>query len=225
MRGGKGENLWKAIYLLEGDIIIYLDADISNIHPKFVYGIIGPLLYNEDIKYVKAFYERPLAFSDKEKKGQGGRVTEILIRPLFAQFFPELTGLIQPLSGEFAGYRQVFEQIPFPIGYGVETSHLIDISQKYGLSAIAQTDLDQRIHRNQPTKSLGRMSFGILQTLWNRLHLYKNIAVEPESLTMRQFEIMGDRGHKMVEFNIVEQERRPMIQVPAYIEKFKKNEE
>jgi glucosyl-3-phosphoglycerate synthase len=115
---GKGENLWKAIYLLEGDIIIYLDADISNIHPKFVYGILGPLLYNEDIKYVKAFYDRPLNFSKESTKGkgQGGRTTEILIRPLFSQFFPELTGLIQPLSGEFAGYREVFEQIPFPIG-------------------------------------------------------------------------------------------------------------
>lgn len=221
---GKGENLWKAIYLLEGDIIIYLDADISNIHPKFVYGIIGPLLYNEEIKYVKAFYDRPLDFANKEAKkgkGQGGRTTEILIRPLFAQFFPELTGLIQPLSGEFAGYREVFEKIPFPIGYGVETSHLIDISQKYGMWSIAQTDLDQRVHRNQSTKGLGKMSFGILQTFWNRLHLYKQIGpVDPESLVMRQIEMMEDE-HSMVEFNIVEKERRPMIEVPAYIEKFK----
>jgi len=221
---GKGENLWKAIHLLEGDIIIYLDADISNIHPKFVYGIIGPLLYNDDIKYVKAFYDRPLDFAKKEAKkgkGQGGRTTEILIRPLFAQFFPELTGLIQPLSGEFAGYREVFENIPFPIGYGVETSHLIDISQKYGMWSIAQTDLDQRVHRNQSTKGLGKMSFGILQTFWNRLHLYKNIGpVEPESLVMRQIEMIEDE-HSMVEFNIVEKERRPMIEVDAYLKKHK----
>lgn len=221
---GKGENLWKAIYLLDGDIIIYLDADISNIHPKFVYGIIGPLLFNEKTKYVKAFYDRPLAFSkdDMNKKKQGGRTTEILIRPLFSQFFPELSGLIQPLSGEFAGYREVFEQIPFPIGYGVETSHLIDISQKYGLEAIAQTDLDQRIHRNQATKGLGKMSFGILQTFWNRLYKYKKIGpIEPESLTMRQIEL-SEGTQEIVEHNIIEKERRPMIEVPAYLEKINK---
>jgi len=219
---GKGENLWKALYLLEGDIIIYLDADISNIHPKFVYGILGPLLYIDDVKYVKAFYDRPLDFAKNEPKkgkGQGGRTTEILIRPLFSQFFSELSGLIQPLSGEFAGYREVFENIPFPIGYGVETSHLIDISQKYGMWSIAQTDLDQRVHRNQSTKALGKMSFGILQTFWNRLHRYKNIGpLVPESLVMRQIEMKEDQHH-IVEFNIVEKERRPMIEVPAYRKK------
>ena len=217
---GKGENLWKAIYLLEGDIIIYLDADISNIHPKFVYGILGPLLYRDSVKYVKAFYDRPLSFSKGESKTkQGGRTTEILIRPLFSQFFPELSGMIQPLSGEFAGYREVFEQIPFPIGYGVETSHLIDISQKWGMNAIAQTDLDQRIHRNQPTKGLGKMAFGILQTFWSRLNLYKKMGpIEPESLIMRQID-NNDNGHRLTEYNIIERERRPMIEVPAYRKK------
>ena len=220
---GKGENLWKAIYLLEGDIIIYLDADITNIHPKFVYGIVGPLLYNAEIKYVKGFYDRPLSFtkepSTKRKSGQGGRTTEILVRPLFSQFFPELCGLIQPLSGEFAGYREVFEQIPFPIGYGVETGHLIDISQKYGMESISQTDLDQRVHRNQEIKSLGRMSFGILQTFWNRLNKYKNIGpIEPENLIMRQTG-EGEEFHELLEFNIVEKERRPMIEVDAYRKK------
>lgn len=222
---GKGENLWKAIYLLEGDIIIYLDADISNIHPKFVYGILGPLLYNEDIKYVKAFYDRPLNFSKESTKGkgQGGRTTEILIRPLFSQFFPELTGLIQPLSGEFAGYREVFEQIPFPIGYGVETSHLIDIAEKFGLWSIAQTDLDQRVHRNQSTKGLGKMSFGILQTFWNRLQKLKGIGPgKPDNYIMRQIEMSENNKHDTVEFEIVEKERRPMIEVPAYQKKFKK---
>lgn len=223
---GKGENLWKAIYLLEGDIIIYLDADISNIHPKFVYGIIGPLLYNEEIKYVKAFYDRPLSFAKDNKKekgkGQGGRTTEILIRPLFSQFFPQLTGLIQPLSGEFAGYREVFEQIPFPIGYGVETSHLIDICEKWGLWSIAQTDLDQRVHRNQSTKGLGKMAFGILQTFWNRLQMYQGSGPgKPDHYIMRQIEMLEDT-HGFIEHDIREKERRPMIEVPAYQEKFKR---
>jgi len=223
---GKGENLWKSIYLLEGDIIIFLDADISNIHPKFVYGILGPLLIDDTKKYVKAFYDRPLGFSKEgKKKNQGGRTTEILIRPLFSQFFPELSGFIQPLSGEFAGYREVFEQIPFPIGYGVETSHLIDISQKWGIDSMAQTDLDQRIHRNQDTKRLGKMSFGILQTFWNRLYLYKNIGpIEPSSLVMRQIEKSeGDaEGQEIIEMNIVEKERKPMIEIEGYLKK-KKN--
>ncbi|MGC9328811.1 MAG: glucosyl-3-phosphoglycerate synthase, partial [Candidatus Hinthialibacter sp.] len=120
---GKGENLWKAIYQLKGDIIIYVDADIKNIHPRFVYGLAAPLIYRPEIQYVKAFYDRPLAMSHEIRPSGGGRVTEILIRPLFSLFFPELTDIIQPLSGEYAVRRRVLEQIPFPIGYGVETSH------------------------------------------------------------------------------------------------------
>ena len=143
---GKGENLWKAIYQLKGDIIVYVDADISNIHPRFVYGLVAPLIHRQEIQYVKAFYDRPLAVSGGIRPSGGGRVTEILIRPLFSLYFPELTGIIQPLSGEYAVRREVLEKINFPIGYGVETSHLIDVYTKYGLEAFAQTDLDQRVH-------------------------------------------------------------------------------
>lgn len=218
---GKGENLWKAVYLLEGDIIIYLDADIANIHPKFVYGVLGPLLFCDGVKYVKAFYDRPLTLTKGVRASGGGRTTEILIRPLFAQFFPELAGVIQPLAGEYAGYREVLEKISFPIGYGVETGMLIDICQEYGLEAIAQTDLDQRIHRNQPTRDLGKMSFGILQTFWDRLYRYKKIGpIKPESLTLRQIGVQED-CHRFLEFNIEEKERRPMGQVDAYREKIK----
>lgn len=213
---GKGENLWKALYLLRGDIIIYIDADISNIHPKFVYGLLGPMLTNTDIKFCKAFYERPLAIDGGTRsEGGGGRVTEILIRPLFAQFFPELTGIIQPLSGEFAGYREIFEQLSFPVGYGVETSLLIDISQKFGLEAMAQTDLDKRIHRNQQTKALGRMSFGILQTFWNRLNALKGVDhLVPDSYVMNQIEVEAEP--KMVGQEIREYERPPMLEVEPY---------
>ncbi|HET6528450.1 MAG TPA: glucosyl-3-phosphoglycerate synthase, partial [Balneolaceae bacterium] len=134
---GKGENLWKAIYQLKGDIIVYVDADISNIHPRFVYGLVAPLIYRQEVKYVKAFYDRPLAVSGGVRTSGGGRVTEILIRPLFSLYFPELTGIIQPLSGEYAVRREVLENINFPIGYGVETSHLIDVYYQYGLKAFA----------------------------------------------------------------------------------------
>jgi glucosyl-3-phosphoglycerate synthase len=213
---GKGENLWKALYLLRGDIIIYIDADISNIHPKFVYGLLGPMLTDTEIKFCKAFYERPLAVEGGARsEGGDGRVTEILIRPLFAQFFPELAGIIQPLSGEFAGYRSIFEQLSFPVGYGIETSLLIDISQKFGLEAMAQTDLDKRIHRNQQTRALGRMSFGILQTFWNRLNALKSVEhLVPESFVMNQVEVETEL--RIVGQEIREYERPPMLEVESY---------
>jgi glucosyl-3-phosphoglycerate synthase len=218
---GKGENLWKALYLLKGDIIVYVDADITNIHPKFVYGLLGPMLYNEEIKFVKAFYDRPLTLSEGVRTSGGGRVTEILIRPLFSQFFPELTGVIQPLSGEYAGYRTLFDKLPFPIGYGVETAMLIDTYAKWGLNVIAQTDLDQRIHRNQATKSLGKMSFGILQTFYNRLKQYKNTTgLDIESLNMLQVAIDEKGSAFMDPHHIEEFERPPMVGIPEYQEKY-----
>lgn len=215
---GKGENLWKAIYQLKGDIIVYIDADIKNIHPRFAYGLIAPLVYRNEIKYVKAFYDRPLAFSQGIRPSGGGRVTEILIRPLFSLFFPELTGLIQPLSGEYAVRREVLEQIPFPIGYGVETSHLIDVYQKWGLTAFAQTDLDQRVHRNQDTRSLGKMSFGILQTFFSRLQALGVIKDKLElSHILRQFQA-HDHEFESKEITIEEEERPPMITIEGYTE-------
>ena len=216
---GKGENLWKAIYQLKGDIIVYIDADIKNIHPRFVYGLLAPLIYNKKTKYVKAFYDRPLAFSEGIRPSGGGRVTEILIRPLFSLFFPELSAIIQPLSGEYAVRREVLEKLPFPIGYGVETAHLLDIYREYGIEAFAQTDLDQRVHRNQETISLGKMAFGILQTFLLRMKSYGMMTDIPElSTILRQFQVHDD-VFESIELEIVEEERPPMITIPEYLEK------
>lgn len=216
---GKGENLWKAIYQLEGDILCYIDADITNIHPRFVYGLVAPLIHRPEIKYVKAFYDRPLVFSEGVRPSGGGRVTEILVRPLFSLFFPELTAIIQPLSGEYAVRRDVLEKIPFPIGYGVETSHLIDVYDKYGLSAFAQTDLNQRVHRNQPTADLGKMSFGILRAFLARLKSLGMVEDLPDlSVVLRQFQAR-DTQYEEIEFEIREEERPPMNTVPAYLKK------
>jgi glucosyl-3-phosphoglycerate synthase len=213
---GKGENLWKAIYQLSGDIIVYIDADIKNIHPRFVYGLVAPLIYHPEMQYVKAFYDRPLAYRHGIRPSGGGRVTEILIRPLFSLFFPELTAIIQPLSGEYAVRREVLEQIPFPIGYGVETSHLLDVYARYGMQAFGQTDLDQRVHRNQPTRSLGRMAFGILQTFLSRTDKLNVIKELPEmSTVLRQFQV-NDQVFEMVDYEIVEEERPPMNTIEAY---------
>ena len=222
---GKGENLWKAIYQLKGDIIVYIDADIKNIHPRFVYGLIAPLLYCPEIKYVKAFYERPLATSQGVvRPSGGGRVTEILIRPLFSLFFPELTAMIQPLSGEYAVRRDVLERIPFPIGYGVETSHLIDVYRQWGLEAFGQTDLDQRVHRNQPTRALAKMSFGILHTFLSRVQSLGIIKELPKlSRTLHQFQTRNDL-HERVDYEMCYEERPPMIDIPAYREKMGLNQ-
>jgi glucosyl-3-phosphoglycerate synthase len=216
---GKGENLWKAIYQLTGDIIVYVDADISNIHPRFVYGLVAPLIYRNDIKYVKAFYDRPLATSGGARSSGGGRVTEILIRPLFSLFFPELTAIIQPLSGEYAVRREVLEQIAFPIGYGVETSHLIDVHHNFGLEAFAQTDLDKRVHENQPTQALGKMAFGILQTFIKRSKALGIIDKAEHEKILRQFQAKEEH-YQQLKMEIIEFERPPMITIPEYREKF-----
>ncbi len=218
---GKGENLWKAIYQLEGDIIVYVDADISNIHPRFVYGLVAPLIYREEVKYVKAFYDRPLALSGNVRTSGGGRVTEILVRPLFSLFFPDLTGMIQPLSGEYAVRREVLEEIAFPIGYGVETSHLIDVYHKFGLDAFAQTDLDKRVHENKPTPALGKMAFGILQTFIKRAKSLGVIDKADHEKILRQFQVKEDQYEQNL-IEIIEEERPPMIEIEEYRKKFKK---
>ena len=213
---GKGENLWKAIHQLKGDIICYVDADISNIHPRFVYGLVAPLIQRAEVQYVKAFYDRPLNYSSGLRSSGGGRVTEILIRPLFSLFYPELTNIIQPLSGEYAARREVLEIIPFPIGYGVETSHLLDLYLKFGLDAFAQTDLDRRVHRNQTTNALGKMSFGILQTFINRLHSQRKIDRIPDMETFyRRFQV-EDGSYNQLTQEVVEEERPAMIEVTGY---------
>ncbi|GAB1456812.1 MAG: glucosyl-3-phosphoglycerate synthase [Spirochaetia bacterium] len=220
---GKGENLWKALYVLSGDIIVYVDADIKNIHPRFVYGLLGPLLSNDEIRFVKAFYDRPIALDMKVVKPTGGgRVTELVTRPLFSIFYPELAQFIQPLSGEYAGFRECFDSIPFPIGYGVETSMLMDIYDKFGMDAMAQVDLDKRVHRNQTTIALGRMSFGIIQTFIAKLKSSGKASMAGELYkTMIQFELeAGAYRRKESHIDIVE--RPPIRGLPAYLEKFPK---
>ena len=219
---GKGENLWKALYIAKGDLIIYLDADIKNIHHRFAYGLIGPLLLYDHIKFAKAFYDRPIAIGkNKLRPTGGGRVTELVIRPMFSLFFPELTQLMQPLSGEYAGFREIFEKIPFPIGYGVETSMILDIYTQWGLDVIAQVDLDRRVHRNQDTKALGRMSFVILKTFFNRTGELGLVNIKEDLLNeMIQYNLVKDEIQPQI-LKIQGHERPPIIEIPEYREKFK----
>ncbi|NNF99563.1 MAG: glucosyl-3-phosphoglycerate synthase [Desulfobacteraceae bacterium] len=218
---GKGENLWKALYITKGDIIVYLDADIKNIHHRFAYGLIGPLLLDNDIKFTKAFYDRPIAIGkNKIRPTGGGRVTELVIRPLFSLFFPELTQILQPLSGEYAGYRAIFENIPFPIGYGIETSMILDIYHKWGLDVMGQVDLERRVHRNQDTKSLGKMSFAILKTFINRKVQLNLIDLKNEMFDeMIQYKLIKGRIEPDI-FRYEGHERPPIVEIPEYREKF-----
>lgn len=217
---GKGENLWKSLYVLQGDIVVWVDADIANISPKFVYALVGPLLEDDTIGYVKAFYERPLRSSGELKPSGGGRVTEILVRPLFSLFYPELAALIQPLSGEYAGRRSLLETLPFSVGYGVELGHLLDIYHQYGIESLAQVDLDIRIHRNQTTQALGKMAYGILNTFFNRASQYGDAKLLKELGTFHlSLENQGET-HRIIETEIPSTERPAMITIPEYRQRF-----
>ena len=184
--------------------------------------LVGPLLLDDNIKYAKAFYDRPIAIGkNKIRPTGGGRVTELVIRPLFSLFFPELTQIIQPLSGEYAGYREVFEKIPFPIGYGIETSMILDICERWGLDVIAQVDLERRVHRNQNTKALGKMSFVILKTFLNRIKKLEFIDLKKETFNeMIQYNLVKNEFQPDI-FNVDGLERPPIIEIPEYRKKFK----
>ncbi|MEE4112248.1 MAG: glucosyl-3-phosphoglycerate synthase [Desulfobacteraceae bacterium] len=214
---GKGENLWKALHVTRGDIIIYIDADIKNIHHRFAYGLLGPLLLSDRIRFTKAFYDRPISIGEsKLHPTGGGRVTELVTRPLFSLFMPDLTQFVQPLSGEYAGCRDIFENIPFHVGYGVETGMLIDIYEKWGLDVMAQVDLDRRVHKNQDTKALGRMAFVIIKTFLNRVQKLNRVDIKQEIFDeMIQYSLV--RNVLQPQMHLLAQlERPPMSQIPDY---------
>ena len=227
---GKGENLWKSLHVLRGDIICWVDADISNIHPKYVYGLVGPLLHRKKIAYARGFYRRAITYGDKVVSYGGGRTTEICVRPFLNLFFPELTGFIQPLCGQAAGRREVFEQVPFSTGYGVEVGHLIDISRKFGLDSMVQVDLGEVQHENKETAALGRQAFSILQVLSKRLGEDQRAQLMNEFCPIFRFPEIRNDGKKEAEYflnekEIVERERPPIKSVRGYEEKKRMNKD
>jgi glucosyl-3-phosphoglycerate synthase len=221
-RRGKGEALWKSLFLTRGDIVLWIDTDIANIHPRFVYGLIGPLLLQPEVQFVKGFYRRPLRVGDKVQASGGGRVTELTARPLLNLFYPELSGVIQPLSGEYGGRRSALEQMAFFSGYGVEIGLLIDAFEQCGLGGIAQVDLLERVHHNQPLESLSKMSFAIIQAVIHKLERrYGQGFLEDVNKTMKLIRYEPGRFFLDIE-EIAEQVRPPMIDLPEYRERFKK---
>jgi len=213
---GKGEALWKSLHVTHGDILVWIDSDITDIHPKFVYGLVGPLLTDHRIEFVKGYYRRPLNLGTELLTTGGGRVTELTARPLINLFYPQLSGLVQPLAGEMAGRRRLLEQLPFFTGYGVETGLLIDILERCGLSALAQTDLENRIHRNQDMISLSKMAFAIVQVVMRRLEDRRHIQLLEEiNTTMKLIHYSPEELFLEVK-EIQEFERPPMANIAEY---------
>lgn len=161
---GKGRALWRSLHVATGDIVVWCDTDVTNFSAQFVVGLLGPLLCEPDLVYVKGFYRRPLGTSGDG----GGRVTELVARPLLALLHPTLTSIVQPLAGEYAGRRHALEQVPFVAGYGVEMGLLIDLAARFGTAAMAQVDLGTRRHRNRPLVELGPQAMTIMQVALRR---------------------------------------------------------
>ncbi|HKF00326.1 MAG TPA: glucosyl-3-phosphoglycerate synthase [Actinomycetes bacterium] len=215
---GKGEGLWKSLDACRGDLMCWVDADVVNIHPRFVTGLLGPLLTEPSIAYVKGFYERPLrqlGGGGELSPTGGGRVTELLARPLLNALWPQLAGIVQPLSGEFAGRRELFERVPFYSDYGVELGLLIDILNEVGIDAIAQVDLERRVHRNQELHALSRMSFAILQTALVHLAEEGRLSEDPWSTLFVQFD-QTQGGSRPLSRELAVTRRPPIGKVEAY---------
>lgn len=165
---GKADVLWRSLAVATGDIVVFLDADVANPDPRFVVGLLGPLLVGPEVHLVKAFYDRPVRVDGVLHRTGGGRVTELLARPLLNALWPELAGLVQPLSGEYAGRRSLLTAVPFLTGYGVELALLVDTLRTLGVDAIAQVDVGRRVHRNQSVEALSRMAFAIARVALER---------------------------------------------------------
>jgi nucleotide-binding universal stress UspA family protein len=217
-RKGKGEALWKSLLATSGDIIIFVDTDIVNFHQRFVSGQVGALLSDPSIQFVKGFYRRPLRVDGRLQAGGGGRVTELTARPLINLFVPELSGVVQPLSGEYGGRRGLLERLPFYSGYGVEIGLLIDALHHCGLDGIAQVDLLERIHHNQDLSALSKMSFLILQAVMDKVSQQRGVKmVEDFDRSMKMVQYSPGRLFLSIE-EVVERVRPPMLEIPEYVE-------
>jgi glucosyl-3-phosphoglycerate synthase len=216
---GKGEALWKSLFETTGDIIVWADTDVKNWHHRMVYGTLGPLLHEPRLQYVKGYYQRPIVQGGVLKEGGGGRVTELVARPLLNLFYPELSGLIQPLAGEYAGCRSLLEAIPFFTGYAVEIGHLIDAAERVGIEGLGQVDLERRVHRNQELEGLSRMSFVILQAVIKRLEERRKVRLFAEMGSTMKLPRSGKGRLSLEVIELADQERPPMIRIPEYLER------
>jgi glucosyl-3-phosphoglycerate synthase len=202
---GKGNALWKSLYVSTGDIVCWVDADIRNFGAHFVTGLVEPLVCDPDVSFVKGYYRRPLHSS----ADGGGRVTELVARPLISHLFPKLADIVQPLGGEYAGRRELLEAVPFVEGWGVELGLIVDVAEHVGRAGIAQVDLGVREHRNRPLAELGGPALAVLVTALRRAGL--------DDTPDAHAELVHFDAHHTQQRTIVEiRERSPMLTVPEY---------
>lgn len=199
---GKGQALWRGVHATTGDVVAFCDGDVTNFDVGFVLGLVGPLLARDDVTFVKGFYERPV----EGRPGEGGRVTELMARPLISVLFPHLSDLAQPLAGECASRREVLEALPFLGGYGVDLGLLIDVTDRFGNAGLVQSDLGTRVHRNRSLAELGPQALAILQ-----VGLSRSGAVESDLPMVTQ---MIRPAAEAV--NVRFEEMPPLAEVPAH---------
>ncbi len=209
---GKGEAMWRALAATDADLVVFVDADLRSFTASYITGLLGPLLTDPGIQLVKAVYERPLVEGDSVVPAGGGRVTELVARPLLNLYWPQLAGIIQPLAGEYAARRSLLSRLPFPVGYGVEFALLVDTAEMFGVDAIAQVDLGVRLHRHHDERRLGLMAAQIMQTALRRLDPQMH-ASRSVGQALAQFDRVG---HDFVGtwHAIVDVERPPLATAP-----------
>jgi glucosyl-3-phosphoglycerate synthase len=210
---GKGEALWRSLAAVNGDIVVWVDSDIRNFSTRFVTRLVAPILTDPTVSFVKGFYRRPIARGEELIPDEGGRVTELLARPMIAALFPELSGFVQPLAGEYAGHIDVLKRVPFFTGYSVEIGLLIDLLDKGGLDAMAQVDLDERVHRNRPLSELGPMAYAIGRTILRRAEERGRLR---SMLDLPMAPLLRPSPDGVVAHEVDELQRPPMESLPDY---------
>ncbi|HEX8742693.1 MAG TPA: glucosyl-3-phosphoglycerate synthase [Thermoleophilaceae bacterium] len=206
---GKGDAMWRGLSVLHGDVIAFVDADSEDFGPHFALGLLGPLLTHDGIEFVKGFYRRPFKYDSVRAPEGGGRVTELTARPLLNLFYPELAAFAQPLAGEIAARRSLFERLPFATGYAVEIGQLIDAWYAVGLWSMAQVDLDVRQNRHQELRDLGPMAYAVLRAVTERLAREGRLTAEQRDA----FLAPGPEG--LEERTVALVERPPMVSLTA----------
>ena len=217
-RDGKGEAMWRGLAATSGDIVVFVDADLRSFTAEYIIGLLGPLLLIDEVQLVKAVYDRPLITEQTRIAAGGGRVTEIMARPLINALWPQLAGVAQPLSGEYAARRSLLESLAFPCGYGVDIGILVDTFERYGLAGIAQVDLGQRQHDHQDASQLSRMSAQVLHAALTRIDAAGKVYAAPELTTLPSFS--HDEAGFGVSVNEVQtRERPPLRSLVSYRER------
>jgi glucosyl-3-phosphoglycerate synthase len=208
---GKGEALWKSLLVTRGDLLVFVDADLTRWGPHFVTGLLGPLLAEPEVRLVKGHYARVRTESDGSTSTEGGRVTELVARPLISLWWPELAQVVQPLAGEWAARRSLMESLSIPVGYGVELAVLLDTAARHGLDALAQVDLGTRAHRHQANHDLALMAAELLVVAERR----RPVPQQPAATVLQQYVRAEDGGVSARMRPVPTQERPPAASVAS----------